>query len=121
MSVVDRYLASLVAHDWDALRDCLAPGVVRIGPFGDTYTPREAYLAFLSGLMPRLPNYSLAVHRVVSAGEVVVAEISETLDVDGAPRETPEALLFDLDGDGRIARITIYTQRPGADVPALAR
>lgn len=121
MTVIDRYFAYMAAHDWEGFRDCLAADVVRVGPFGDTYTPRDAYVAFLANLMPRLPNYSLAVHRVIPAGNIMVAEISETLDVDGAPRETPEALVFDLDGDGRISHITIYTQKLGAEVPERAR
>ena len=33
-----------------------------------------------------------------------------TVSVDGT--QTPEALVFDLDGDGRIAHISIYIQRP---------
>ena len=111
--VVERYLAGLVAHDWAATEACLAPEVVRIGPFGDTYTPRTAYLDFLRDLMPKLPGYSMEVHRVVGAGPVVVAELSETVEVDGSPMVTPESLVFDLDDDGLIARVVVYIQRLG--------
>ncbi len=116
--IVERYLAALVAHDWEATAACLAVDVVRIGPFGDTYTPRDAYLAFLTDLMPKLPGYSMEVHRVVAGGSavggsVVVAELSETVEVDGSPLVTPEALVFDLDGDGLIARLAVYIQRLG--------
>jgi hypothetical protein len=45
---------------------------------------------------------------VVYAGNVAVAELTES--VDGT--DTPESLVFDLAGDGRIARISIYIQRP---------
>ena len=38
-TVVERYLERLVAHDWEAMAACLAEDVVRVGPFGDTYTP----------------------------------------------------------------------------------
>ena len=110
--VVERYLAGLVAHDWAATEACLAPDVVRIGPFGDTYTPRSAYLDFLKDLMPKLPGYSMEVHRVVGDGPVV-AELSETVEVDGAPLVTPESLVFDLDDQGRIARVAVYVQRQG--------
>jgi hypothetical protein len=111
----------MVAHDWGGVADCLAPDIVRIGPFGDTYSPRDPYIAFLAQLMPQLPNYSMKVARVVysdTAGPgggpehtVAVAELSETMDVDGAPLETPEALVFDLDATGRISRVAIYIQR----------
>ena len=92
---------------------CLAPDVVRIGPFGDTYSPRDAYVAFLAELMPQLPNYSMQVSRVTYGDGMAVAELSETMDVDGSPLLTPEALVFDLDDEGLIARIAIYIQRHG--------
>ncbi len=111
--IVERYLQAVVGHDWKALESCLAEDVVRIGPFGDTYSPREPYVAFLAGLMPGLPGYSMRVDRVTYAGRRVFAELSETVEVDGAPLETPEALVFDLDDQGLIARIGIYIQRRG--------
>jgi predicted ester cyclase len=111
--VVERYLAGLVSHDWVETEACLAPDVVRIGPFGDTYTPRSAYLDFLRGVMPALPGYSMEVDRVVGEGPVVVAELSETVEVDGSPVVTPESLVFDLDDEGRIARVAVYIQRLG--------
>jgi ketosteroid isomerase-like protein len=113
LDVVERYLDRLVAHDWDGVAACLTPDVVRVGPFEDTYTPRDRYVGFLAELMPQLTNYSMKVARVVYGDGVAVAELSETLDVDGAPLETPEALVFDLDGAGQIAHIAIYIQRQG--------
>ena len=117
--VVERYLAALVAHDWGEVETCLAPEVVRMGPFGDTYTPRAAYLAFLRGLMPTLPGYSMEVHRIVGEGPVVLAELSETVEIDGAPLVTPESLVFDVDGSGAITRVAVYIQRPGETPPAV--
>lgn len=112
--IVERYLRAVVEHDWEALADCLVEDVVRVGPFGDTYSPRDPYVAFLAGLMPSLPGYSMQVDRVVYAGDVAVAQLSETVDVDGAPLVTPETLVFDLAPDGLIARIGIYIQRRSA-------
>ena len=109
--IVERYLEAVVGHDWEALASCLTEDVVRVGPFGDTYSPREPYVAFLAGLMPSLPGYSMRVDRVVYAGDVALAQLSETVEMDGAPLETPETLVFDLDAEGRIARIAIYIQR----------
>jgi ketosteroid isomerase-like protein len=111
LDVVERYLDRLVAHDWDGMAACLTPDVVRVGPFGDTYTPRDRYVAFLAELMPHLMNYSMKVARVIYGDGVAVAELSETLDVDGAPLETPEALVFDVNDTGRIAHIAVYIQR----------
>ena len=47
-SVVDSYLDAIVSHDWDALRSAVAPDIVRVGPFGDTYVGRDAYVEFIS-------------------------------------------------------------------------
>ena len=115
--VVRRYLDAMVGHDWEAMAACLADDVVRVGPFGDTYTPREPYVRFLSELMPALPGYAMRIDRVLGLGRTVVAELTETVEVAGAPLETPEALVFDLDDDGRIAHVAIYIQRRG-EVPA---
>ena len=111
--VVERYLDAVAAHDWDALAACLCEDVVRVGPFGDTYTPRAPYIEFLAGLMPTLAGYSMKVDRVLYAGPVALAQLSETVEVNGELVETPEALVFELDGEGRIARIAIYIQRVG--------
>jgi hypothetical protein len=39
-------------------------------------------------------------------------ELSETMELDGKPMRTPEVLVFELGGDGRIARVEIYIQTP---------
>jgi hypothetical protein len=117
-TVVRRYLERLVAHDWESMAACLADDVVRVGPFGDTYTPKDRYVAFLAELMPALPGYSMRIDRVLGMGRTVLVELTEIVDMGGSPLETPEALVFDLDPEDRIARITIYIQRLG-EVPAL--
>ena len=98
----------MVAHDWAAMAACVTDDVERTGPFCDVYKGKDAYVAFISELMPALGGYAMKVDRVVYAGDVAVAELTET--VDGT--DTPESLVFDLADDGRIARISIYIQRP---------
>jgi limonene-1,2-epoxide hydrolase len=113
-AVVRRYLERLVAHDWPAVRDLLATDVVRLGPYGDTYRGRDRYVAFLSELMPSLPGYHMEVHRVLPAGadgSTVTAELTETVEIDGAPLHTAEVLVFDLDAQGHIAQIAIYLRK----------
>jgi ketosteroid isomerase-like protein len=117
-AVVVRYLERMVAHDWKAMAACLAEDVVRVGPFGDTYTPKDPYVAFIAGLMPALPGYSMRIDRVQSIGHTVLVELTEIVEIDGSPLETPEALVFDLDDEGLIAHIAIYIQRLG-EVPAM--
>jgi hypothetical protein len=98
----------MVAHDWDAMAACVTDDLVRTGPFCDTYNGKADYVAFISELMPNLPDYAMRVDRVVYADGVAMAELTES--VGGT--DTPESLVFDLSPDGRIARISIYIQRP---------
>jgi len=107
---VERYLAAVVAHDWDAARACLREDVVRNGPFRDEYRGSDDYIAFLVELMPTLSGYSMAVTRVTYAdgGRLAFAELAETVTVDGSPFRTEESLVFELDEDDRIAHIDIY-------------
>jgi len=113
LDIVERYLSSIAAHDWDALGACVTDDVVRVGPYGDTYRGRDDYVAFLAELMPTLAGYEMHVHRVAYSADrrVAMAELSETVDLDGEPVVTPESLVFDLSDDGQIARIRIYIQR----------
>jgi ketosteroid isomerase-like protein len=109
--VVERYLDAIASHDWDTLRECVADDVVRIGPYMDRYEGRDAYVAFIADTMRRLRGYEMRVDRVTYANEALAfAELSETVEVDGTPVGTPEALVFELDGDGRIAHIEIFIQ-----------
>ena len=108
-----RYLEAIQSHDWEAFAATLADdGFSRTGPYGDTYPTKQEYVAFISELMPALPSYEMRVERVTPAvdGTSVTVELSETVTVDGEPLVTPEALVFDLDGDGRIRRIQVFTQ-----------
>ncbi len=109
--VIERFLRTMVAHDWAGFERCLADEFTRVGPYGDTYTTRADYVAFLSELMPTLPGYSMDVTRVSYAGDVGFAELAETVEVDGTPLRTPECLTFDLAADGRIRRVEVFTQR----------
>jgi hypothetical protein len=110
--LIERYLDSLVAGDWDTFASCLADDdFIRVGPFGDVKTTKAEYVAFLSELMPTLPGYSMDVTRVTYAGDVAFAELSETVEVDGTPLRTPECLTFELTDDhDRIRRVEVFTQ-----------
>jgi ketosteroid isomerase-like protein len=119
--VVESYLAAVVSHDWDGLRNCLREDVVRVGPFRDEYRGRDDYVAFLSELMPSLPGYSMDVARVTYTDDhhLAFAELAETVTVDGSPLRTEESLVFELDGDGeRITHIDIYIK---THAPALEK
>ena len=110
---LERYFDAMRSHDWPALADCLSEGVERVGPYLDRVSGRAAYAAFLEGIVPTLPNYTLtitAIHEIDSRRAFV--ELSETLDVDGIATEFPEALFFAFDGEGRIAEVSVYIKQP---------
>ena len=111
--VVEGYLEAVATQDWDRLRASVTENVVRIGPFGDVYEGRDAYVAFLAALMPTLPGYSMDLTRVTYVGDDrrAFAELSETVTLDGTPTVTPEALIFDLDATGLVTRVEIFTRR----------
>jgi ketosteroid isomerase-like protein len=49
--IVERYLDAIVSHDWDAVAECVADDIVRVGPFRDRYDGRDDYLAFIADSM----------------------------------------------------------------------
>jgi ketosteroid isomerase-like protein len=110
--VIERYLRALDDGDWTTFAGCLADDdFTRVGPYGDTYSSKADYVAFLSDLMPTLAGYVLDVSRVTYTGDgMAFAELAETVEVDGTPLRTPECLTFELAGDGRISRVEVFTQ-----------
>ncbi|HVU71750.1 MAG TPA: nuclear transport factor 2 family protein [Mycobacteriales bacterium] len=116
MGVIEDYLAAVTGHDWDALGKLVRDDVVRTGPYHDRFEGRDAYVGFLSGLMPNLPGYAMDVSGVTytDGGRRAFAELAETVEVNGAPLVTPEVLVFDIDADERIARIDIFIKQQPA-------
>ena len=111
--VLERYFAAMRARDWDALAETLAEDVHRTGPFLDVVQGREAYVKFLAGVIPALENYALDVARIRALEDgAVLVELSESMDRGGRRETHPEALLFEFDRDGRIARVDIFIKRP---------
>jgi ketosteroid isomerase-like protein len=116
--VVERYLAGLAAHDWDAVAATLAPDVERMGPYRDKHRGREPYAKFLAETIGGLGGYRLDVDRVLGAGPVVTVELRETVDDGDARLETSEAVIFDTD-DGLITEVAVYLQTSERHPPRL--
>jgi len=113
--VIERFLEAMVTHDWREVGACVAPDVVRVGPYGDTYRGRQSYVAFLAGTLPSLPGYRMQLDRVTYAagGTLGFAELSETVTVDGAPLTTPESLVFEIGPSGLIESVSVYVKHTG--------
>ena len=111
MATVTRFFERMGAGDWDAMAECVAPDVLRVGPYRDVKTGRDEYRDFLAETITALDGYRLDLQRVWSDGSRAVAQLSETLLVDGRPRRTDEAIVLDLGADGLIHRVEVYLQR----------
>ncbi len=111
--IVERYLDAIASHDWHIVDGSIADDIVRVGPYGDRYTGRVEYMAFISDLMPKLKGYAMKLGRVTYVDDGrVYAELSETVELDGKPMRTPEVLVFELNREGRIARVDVFIQTP---------
>ncbi len=120
VTIVQRYLAAVSHQDWEVVESCLTDEVHRVGPFGDVYSGRDAYLAFLRQTMPSLKGYRMDIDRLTTTGDetVAVAELRETVELDGTPVVTRECIVCDVDASGLIRQISIYIQRSPADLAA---
>src|SRR5260221_5782001 len=107
--VVQRYLAGLAAADWEAVTAVLTPDVERIGPYRDVFRQRAEYVTFLRATISSLSGYELVVGDMISDGNRVAVELSETVDDDGARLHTDETVVFDVT-DGLISRVAVYLQ-----------
>jgi limonene-1,2-epoxide hydrolase len=108
IAAVARYLDALRARDWDAVSECLARDLERIGPYGDVFRDRDSYVAYLRDVLTGLSGYVLEVGRVVGSADTVFVELAETVDDGDTRLRTDEGLVFDLDGEGRIRRVAVY-------------
>jgi SnoaL-like protein len=111
---VERFFVHLSARDWDALAAVLAPGVERVGPLGDLVVGREEYVAHLSAMVPS--DYGNDVHRVMYGPDrrTAFARVTEHLVYPNSEYHLEEAYAFEVDEDGRIARIDVFWQSPPA-------
>jgi predicted ester cyclase len=109
---VETYLKAIITHEWTQVADVVTEDVVRTGPFFDVVEGRDAYVSFLAKLMPTLPDYSMDIGRItyLDDGRRAYAELTETVQVDGAPHRTPEVLVFELTGE-QISRVDVFIQR----------
>ena len=111
MNVVERYLKAVASFDWDTVRSCVAEDVRRVGPYGDTYEGRDDYVKFLSELVPALAGYRMDLQRVTPTEDGrFVAELSETVEMDGRTIRTPECIVVGHDDAGLVRDVCIYIQ-----------
>ena len=110
---VERYLACLAVHDWDGLAATIADeDLIREGPYCDVVEGKQPYLKFLRGVFTSLEGYRLSVQRISHTSDrVCYVELSETFDIDGVPTDYPECLVFELNPDGLINRVSVFIKQ----------
>jgi ketosteroid isomerase-like protein len=111
VETVTRFFDRMRAFDWDAMAACLATDVTRVGPHRDVKQGRTEYRDFLAETIEAISGYHQDIQRIWSDGDHAVAQLSETMDVDGRPRRTDQAIVLDLGPDGLINRVEVYLQR----------
>lgn len=110
--VVAAYWAAAEARDWETFGSLVAENVVYEAPQSrERVRGRAAYLRFNAEGFPG--GWHLSVERIVGTGREAVSLIRFS-DDDGTQ---PGLCFFDLDEDGRIARITDFWPDP-YDPPA---
>jgi hypothetical protein len=107
---VQRYLTCLAVHDWDGLAATIAQDdLVRDGPYCDVVEGKQPYLNFLRGVFDSLQGYQLDVRRISQISDrLCYVELAESFDIDGVPTAYPECLVFELNSDGLINRVSVF-------------
>jgi SnoaL-like domain len=101
--VVAAYWAAAEARDWDTFASLLAEQVVYEGPQArERVRGRDAYLRFNAEGFPG--DWHLAVQRIVGQD----AHAASWIEMSDAGDRYPGLCFFDLDADGKIARITDF-------------
>ena len=105
--VVAAYWAAAEARDWDGFAGLVAEQVVYEAPqTRERVRGRAAYIRFNAEGFPG--DWHLEVERIVGQGRHAASWIQMT----DAGQRFPGLCFFDLDEDGRIARITDFWPEP---------
>jgi hypothetical protein len=125
--VVERSFEHMAAHDWDSFGALLADDVERIGPFGERLVGREAYVELMAGggqpASDAGNRTTWDLHSVAytddrrSAFARVTAHVPQR---DGA-FVIEQALAYELDETGLIARIEVFWRDPRSTQRELRR
>ncbi len=110
--VVAAYWTAAEARDWGTFGDLVAEQVIYQAPqTRELVRGRAAYVRFNAEGFPG--DWHLAVQRIVGAGR----QAASWIQFSDAGDQYPGLCFFDLDADGRIARITDFWPAP-AELPA---
>jgi predicted SnoaL-like aldol condensation-catalyzing enzyme len=111
-ATVDRYFAAMERHDWEELRGCLSDSFSRVGPYEEhAWSTPDDYLAFLRDLLPTLKDQRVEVTEAFEEGPLVQVNVTETIEVHGAPHTVRVAGTFRVDQHGLIEHVEVFVRR----------
>jgi len=121
MGAVEDYVTYYGSHQWEKLKGVFdVADFKRTGPYLDVFTDVDEYVDFLEGGVPTMgADYELQIERIVyTPGEkVAFGQFIEHLELDGVMTDIPETIVFDLNDDGLIRRMSLYLKQPGGLAP----
>jgi len=100
----------------EQLRTVFDPSDFKRTGYNDVFTDVDGYVDFLEKIVPTLgADYELQIERVVYApGEkVAFGQLIEHLELKGVMTDVPESIIFDLNDEGLIRRMSLYLTQPG--------
>jgi hypothetical protein len=116
--VIEQIFDRLGAGDWSGYGALLSADSVRIGPWGDRSTGREHLVEMVAMLTPASsgndsPAPRWDVHRIAYTPDGRSGFARVTAHPGRGPlSHFEETLLFEIDEEGRVARIEIFWQTP---------
>jgi hypothetical protein len=119
MGAVEEYFRYYGAHQWRQLRTVFDHSDFERAGYNDFFTDVDEYVDFLEEIVPSLgADYELQIERIVYApGEkVAFAQLIEHLELKGVMTDIPETIVFDLNDEGLIRRMSLYLKQPGGVV-----
>jgi limonene-1,2-epoxide hydrolase len=106
--VVRRFLAALKQSDVDELVGFFSADAVWIdGPRG-TYRGVDAIKAEIESQAQVVPSITVEVKNLVASGGTVMVERADIFETQGKSFDLEVVGVFEVDGDGRIARLRDY-------------
>lgn len=111
-STISKYFDAMARRDWPSIRACLSEDFGRRGPYEDhAWDDPDSYVAFLADLLPTLEGQKVEITDWLEEGSRVHVNVTETIQVEGAPHTVRCAATFDLAPDGRIRRNEVFVRR----------
>jgi hypothetical protein len=124
MGAVEEYFSYYGAREWQQLRTVFDHSDFKRTGYADLFTDADKYVDFLEEIAPTFgADYKLQIERIVYAqGEkVAFAQLTERLELKGVMTDVPETIIFDLNDEGLIRRMSLYAKQPGGPAPAAGK